>query len=104
MRVKLAILALGIASTLLGLSPRAKADTFVYNVTSTGGIDLDVTFELPTFQESVTTSTFIQSTPSSLLDFSLSGNSTGCSQVVLEALRRSLLGRALRKDRCSALR
>jgi len=79
MRGKLAILALGIASMLLGLSPSAKADTFIYNVASTGGINLDVTFELPTFQESVTTSTFTQSIPPSLLDFSLSGNSTGCS-------------------------
>ena len=61
---------------LLGLSPSAKADTFIYNVTSTSG-PVDVTFELPTFQESVTTSTFIQSTPT-LSEFSLSGNSTGC--------------------------
>jgi hypothetical protein len=33
MRVKLAILALGIASMLLGLSPSAKADTFKYDFT-----------------------------------------------------------------------
>ena len=71
-----AVCVLGLAM-LLGLSPSAKADTFIYNVTSTSGSGLDVTFELPTFQESVTTSTFIQSTPS-LSEFSLSGNSTGC--------------------------
>jgi hypothetical protein len=31
MRVKLAILAFGVASVLLGLSPSAKADTFQYD-------------------------------------------------------------------------
>jgi hypothetical protein len=80
MRRKLAILALGIASMLLGLSPSAKADTFVYNVTSVG--NLDVTFDLPTFQETVTNlTTFVTNTSSfgSFIAVSLSGNSTDCS-------------------------
>jgi len=44
------------------LAPAAKADSFVYNVTSTEG-GIDVTFALPSLQEVVTTTTFIQNTP-----------------------------------------
>jgi hypothetical protein len=59
------------------LTPAAKADSFVYNVTSTEG-GIDVTFALPSFQEVVTTTTFIQNTPiqGPLNEFILSGNST----------------------------
>ena len=81
MRVKLAALTIAIASLML-LPSRVKADTFVYNVTSTF-VGLDVTFDLPTFQETVTNLTTF-TTQNTTLDgpvtvFSLSGNSAGCS-------------------------
>jgi hypothetical protein len=61
-------------------APVAKADSFVYNVTSTVGA-LDVTFELPTFQEFVTTTTFTHNSSAGgpLTSFTLSGNTTVCS-------------------------
>jgi hypothetical protein len=79
MRVKFAALTIAIASLVL-LPSSAKADTFVYNVTSTFNA-VDVTFDLPTFQESVTTTTFTHDTSAigPLTVLSLSGNSTVCS-------------------------
>jgi hypothetical protein len=79
MRVKFAALTIAIASLVL-LPSSTKADTFVYNVTSTFGA-VDVTFDLPTFQESVTTTTFIHDTSAigPLTVVSLSGNSAVCS-------------------------
>ena len=53
-----AVAALGLVALL---TPTAKADTFVYNVTSTSG-NLDVTFDLPSFQEVVTNPTLTQGT------------------------------------------
>lgn len=79
MRLKLGALAIAIALLLL-LPSIGRADTFVYNVTST--LDgIDVTFDLPTFQESVTTSAFTENTSSigALTQISISGDSTGCS-------------------------
>src|SRR5262249_11391874 len=59
--------------------PAAKADTFVYHVTY-GFFDLDVTFELPTFQEFVDTTTVQgDSIFGPVTEFVLSGNSTACS-------------------------
>ena len=84
MRIKVAALAVAIVSLLL-LPSFAKADTFVYNVTNVTTdpffLSVDVTFDEPTFQESVSTTTFITDTSSDgpVTDFSLSGDSTECS-------------------------
>jgi hypothetical protein len=75
-----AVAALGLIALL---TPAAKADTFVYQVTSNvDGLNLDVIFDLPAFEETVTDITsFTTNTSSSgpLTAFSLSGNSTPCS-------------------------
>jgi len=62
------------------LTPTAKADSFVYQVTSPSFFNVDVIFELPSFQEVVDTTTFIKATSSAgpITEFGLSGNSTGC--------------------------
>jgi hypothetical protein len=66
MRKNLAILALGIVSVLLGLSPRAKADTFQYDFTSTvvGSENIVFTITEPTLQPAgdVTSFTSVTST------------------------------------------
>ena len=74
---KYALAALGFIALL---TPTAKADTFVYQVTSTLS-NVDVIFDLPSFQEVVTTTTFTLATSSGgpITEFGLSGNSTGCS-------------------------
>ena len=64
--MKIARYALAALGLIAFLTPTAKADSFVYNVTSTEG-GIDVTFALPSFQEVVTTTTFIQSTPIQLV-------------------------------------
>ena len=75
MRIKLAALTIAIVSLLL-LPSRAKADTFVYNVTSTHD-NVNVTFDEPTFQETVTPTTFTTNTPSlsPVTEFALTANS-----------------------------
>ena len=66
MRVKLAILTLGVASVLLGLSPSAKADTFQYDFTSTvlGSQNIVFTITEPALQPTgdVTSFTSVTST------------------------------------------
>lgn len=66
MRVKLAILALGIASVLLGLSPSAKADTFQYDFTSDviGSENLVFTITEPTLPPSGDVTSFTTDTSS----------------------------------------
>ncbi len=79
---KYAVAVLGLIALL---TPTSKADTFVYQVTSDFE-GLDVTFDLPSFQESVTTTTFTTQNTSNggpLTLFSLSGTSTAdCSVAV----------------------
>lgn len=79
MRPKLAALTLAIAALVL-LPSRAKADTFIYQVTATTE-GLDVIFDSPTFQESIDTTTFTKATSSfgPVTEFELSGDSTNCS-------------------------
>jgi len=78
--MKIAKYALAALGLIAFLAPTAKADTFVYQVTSTFR-NIDVIFDLPSFQETVTPTTFIQATSSDgpITEFALSGNSTGCS-------------------------
>jgi hypothetical protein len=75
--IRYAVAVLGLVGLL---TSAAKADTFVYEVTSTVN-NLDVKFDLPSFQETVTTSTFTLGTAfiGPLTEFSLSGDSTDCS-------------------------
>ena len=72
-----AVAALGLIALL---TPTAKADTFVYQLTSTIE-NLDVTFDLPTFQEFVDTTAFTHDTSSEgpVTELILRGNSTDCS-------------------------
>jgi hypothetical protein len=74
---KYAVAVLGLIALL---TPTSKADTFVYQVTST--IDnIDLIFALPSFQEFVDTTTFTldTSTAGPVTELILSGNSTDCS-------------------------
>ena|SRR5215472_2028268 len=77
--MKIAKYALAALGLIAFLTPTAKADSFVYQVTSTDG-NIDVIFDLPSFQENVTTSTFTTATSAfgPITEFNLSGNSTGC--------------------------
>ena len=71
--------------TLLGLAivPSAKADSFVYQVTSTTPAgNLDVTFDLPSFENPANNiTTFVSGTlfGDPIADFGISGNSSECS-------------------------
>jgi hypothetical protein len=77
--MKIARYALAALGLIAFLTPTAKADSFVYQVTS-NFFNIDVIFDLPTFQEVVDTTTFIKATSSlgPITEFGLSGNSTGC--------------------------
>ena len=81
MRLKLAILALGIASVLLGLSPSAKADTFQYDFTSTvvGSENIVFTITEPALQAAgdVTSFTSVTSTLSGTITEFVWDSATG---------------------------
>lgn len=78
--MKIAKYAVGALALIALLTVTAKADTFVYQVTATNE-NLDVTFELPTFQEYVDTTIFTQATSAfgPVTEFELSGDSSPCS-------------------------
>ena len=78
--MKIARYAVAALGLIAFLTPTAKADSFVYQVTSTSLNNLDVIFALPSFQEVVTTTTFTTATSffGPIIEFQLSGNSTGC--------------------------
>ena len=82
MRVRLAILALGVASVLLGLSPSAKADTFQYDFSTdvTGSTNIVFTITEPALQASgdVTSFTSVTSTlPGTITEFAWN-SAEGC--------------------------
>lgn len=80
--MKIARCALAALSLIALLTPTAKADTFVYQVTATDGLgSIDVTFELPTFQEFVDATTFTEESSNfgPVTEFELSGGSAKCS-------------------------
>jgi len=82
MRVKLAILTLGVASVLLGLSPSAKADTFQYDFSTNvvGSVNIVFTITEPTLQPSgdVTSFTSVTSTlPGTITEFAWNSDG-GC--------------------------
>jgi len=82
MRVRLAILALGVASVLLGLSPSAKADTFQYDFSTdvTGSTNIVFTITEPALQASgdVTSVTSVTSTlPGTITEFAWN-SAEGC--------------------------
>jgi hypothetical protein len=82
MCVKLAILTLGVASVLLGLSPSAKADTFQYDFSTdvTGSTNIVFTITEPALQPSgdVTSFTSVTSTlPGTITEFAWN-SAEGC--------------------------
>ena len=68
-----------LALLVVGGAPVAHADTFVYQVTSTIN-NVDVVFDLPTFEEVATATTFTTNSSSGgpFTAFCVSGNTTAC--------------------------